>query len=289
MQRPTIRRTETSIAGARGDDLFRREWLPSEPPERVVVLVHGFAEHSGRYEAMAAWLAERGCAVHAYDHVGHGRSAGVRGHLRRFSDYLDDLDAVLRFVAERHPDVARFLVGHSMGGLIVSSLASQRDPDVAGIVTSGAALQIGSGISRSSMLAVRLLSRPLPRLRFSAGIDPKGLSADPDVVRRYVEDPLVFGKITLSMARELFTAMDGIIEGARLIDRPVLMLHGEADPICAVDGSREFFDQLESPDRELKTYPGLLHEIFNEPTRERVYDDVLAWLRQREGRSWQRT
>ena len=287
MHTSSIRRTESLIPGARGDDLFRREWLPSERPECVVVLVHGLAEHSGRYEGMGAWLAERGCAVQAYDHLGHGRSAGVRGHLRRFSHYLDDLEVVLRFVADRHPDSPRFLVGHSMGGLIVSSLASGRRPDVAGIITSGAALQLGSVISRVSLIAVRVLSRALPRLRFSAELDPAGLCTDPDVVRRYVEDPLVFQRITLSMARELFVAMDRAIDGAHRIDRPMLMLHGEADPICAVAGSRAFFDQLRSPDCDLVTYPGLLHEIFNETTRERVYEDILAWLRQRKGDAWQ--
>jgi alpha-beta hydrolase superfamily lysophospholipase len=283
MQLSTIRRTETLISGARGNDLFRRDWLPSEPPERAVLLVHGLAEHSGRYEGLAAWLAERGCAVHAYDHHGHGRSQGMPGHLRQFSDYLDDLEEVLRFVAKRHPDLPRFLVGHSLGGLIVSSLASQRRPDVAGIVTSGAAVQTGPAVSRASMFGARMLSRPLPKLRLSARLDPAGLCSDPEVVRRYVEDPLVFQKITLSTARELFAAMGAAIDGAHGIDRPVLMLHGEVDPICAVAGSRAFFDQLRVTDRVLKTYPGLLHEIFNEPTRERVYEDVLAWLRQRKG------
>jgi acylglycerol lipase len=286
MPSASIRRTETLISGARGDALFRREWLPARPPERAVLLVHGLAEHSGRYEDMAAWLAERGCAVHAYDHIGHGRSAGIPGHLRRFSHYLDDLEAVLGFVAERHPDVPRFLVGHSMGGLVVSSLAGQRRPDVAGIVTSGAALR-AEPLPPVSRLAVRLLSRPRPRMRFETRIAPAGLCADPEVVRGYVDDPLVFGKITLSFARELFAALDRVIEGAEHIDRPMLMLHGEADPICSVGASRAFFARLRTPDRALVTYPGLLHEIFNEPTRERVYEDVLAWLRERKGEPWQ--
>ena len=134
---PSIRRTESQLTGARGNLLFRREWLGPEP-ERVLLLVHGMAEHSGRYDHVGAWFAARGCAVHAYDQLGHGRSAGIPGHGKRFSDFLDDLDAVLGWLRVRHPGVPVFLVGHSMGGLVVSAFLRERQPDIPGAVTSGA-------------------------------------------------------------------------------------------------------------------------------------------------------
>jgi len=164
VERPAIRRTESQISGARGNRLFRREWLPADP-ERVLLLVHGLAEHSGRYEHVGAWFAARGCVVHAYDQQGHGKSAGIRGHVRRFSDYLDDLELMLRFVRERHPELPVFLVGHSMGGLVVASFARERGPEVAGAVTSGAALRLSDGVSGAKIFAVRVLSR-LFRRRF---------------------------------------------------------------------------------------------------------------------------
>ena len=283
MEGPSIRRTEEPLTGSRGNLLFRREWSPPQP-DRALLLVHGLADHSGRYDHVGAWFAERGCVVHAYDQQGHGRSTGTPGHLRRFSDLLDDLDVVLRFVQARHPGLPVFLVGHSMGGLVVTAFARERHPKVAGVVTSGAALRI-KGISRAKIFTTRILSRLLPRLRFDAQIDAAGLSRDPEVVSGYRKDPLVFQKMTLSFARELFTAIEGAAGGAGDVQLPMLLLHGDADPICPVGASRDFFDRLAVAERRLETYPGLLHEIFNEPERRTVFDDLLGWVREQECRA----
>jgi acylglycerol lipase len=242
-----------------------------------LLLVHGLAEHSGRYEHVGAWFAARGCAVHAYDQQGHGRSAGIRGHVRRFSDYLDDLEAMLRFVRERHPGLPIVLVGHSMGGLVVAAFARERGPEVAGIVTSGAALRLADAVSGAKVFAVRVLARLLPRMRFDTQLDPAGLSRVSEVVRAYVDDPLVFRKITMSLAKELFGAIRRTAEGARDVRLPALLLHGEADPICPAEASRRFFAQLGAAEKQLRIYSGLLHEIFNEPERESVFEDVFDW------------
>jgi len=282
VEHPVIRRSENRVDGARGDRLFCREWLP-ENPERVLLLVHGMGEHSGRYEHFGAWFAARGCSVHAYDHLGHGRSAGLPGHVRRFDDYLDDLEGILADVRRRHPQLPVFVVGHSMGGLIVAAFARERRPQLAGAVTSAAALDLGEGVSGATLVAARILSRLVPRLRLSTELDPAGLSRDQEVVDAYVADPLVFRRVTASMANELFGAIRRTRAGGAEVQLPMLMLHGEADPICPVAGTREFFEQLPLDDKAVQTYPGLLHEIFNEPEHEQVFEDLLAWLRERKG------
>ncbi|MBW2288127.1 MAG: alpha/beta fold hydrolase [Deltaproteobacteria bacterium] len=173
MDRTRIRRTEAQLPGARGEILFRREWR-GPAPERSLLLVHGLAEHSGRYEHFGTWFAERGCAVHAYDLIGHGRSDGARGHLRKFSDYLDDLEAMLRFVREHEPELPIVLVGHSMGGLVVTTYASERGPEVAGVVTSGAALTLSSDVSPRTVALANALALFLPRIRLDAKVDIDG-------------------------------------------------------------------------------------------------------------------
>jgi len=275
-----LRRVESQLATGTGRMLFRRAWLP-EQPERVLLVVHGFAEHSGRYEHFGAWFAARGCAVHAYDHQGHGRSEGVRGHVRRFGDFLDDLDAMLAAVRAEHPGLRPQLVGHSMGGLIVAASLCERAPDVAGAVTSGAALAISDDLSRGRILAARALRRVAPRLALASGLDPEGLSKDPEVVRAYVEDPLVFRRMTTSLAVELMGAIERTAGSADRVSVPLLMLHGEADPICPVAGTQGFFERLVVEPRRIQTYPGLRHEIFNEPEHARVFEDVLAWIQAR--------
>jgi acylglycerol lipase len=277
VDRTRIRRTEAQLSGARGEVLFRREWR-GPAPARSLLLVHGLAEHSGRYEHFGAWFAERGCAVHAYDLIGHGRSEGARGHLRRFSDFLDDLDAMLQFVRERDPELPIVLVGHSVGGLVVTAFASERGPDVAGIATSGAALMLSSDVSPRTVALANALAPALPRLRLDAKIDPAGLSRSPEVVQAYGEDPLVFSKVTLSFAKSLFGAIRRSASAGSRIRVPMLLLHGEDDPICPVMGSRLLFSQLEVGRAALTTYPGLRHEIFNEPEHEQVFEDLLGWL-----------
>lgn len=275
-----IRRSEFFVPGAGETRLFYREWLPPEP-ERALVLVHGLAEHSGRYEHVGAWFAARGCAVHAYDQRGHGRSDGRQGHLRRFEDYLDDLDAILERVRAQHPNLPVFLVGHSMGGLVVATFVRERHPDIAAAVTSGAALQLSDDVTGWKISLAGVLGHLLPWLRMNNDIDPTCLARDPKVARAYAADPLVFDKITISLANQVFTAIRRTAAGGKDVRLPMLMLHGEADPICSAAGSREFHAQLDPAQSALRIYPELLHEIFNEPEREQVFEDLLAWVRER--------
>ena len=277
MQRSVVRRSESRFEGADGMALYRRAWLPPTPQQALVV-VHGFAEHSGRYDELGAWFAARGMAVHALDHRGHGRSGGPRAHLDAFEHLPDDLAVFVELVRREHPDVPVTLVGHSMGGLVVSALVSRGDAAVDGAVTSGAALALSDGISRARIRAARALRRVAPRLRLTAGLDPNGLSRDPEVVRRYLDDPLVFRKMTTAFAAELLSAVERVGRLRDDLHLPLLVLHGEDDPICPPEGSRALFARARTPRSALRLYPKLRHEIFNEPEREEVYADVLAWL-----------
>lgn len=277
---PVIRRLEFHFEGAAGRRLFARAWLPDDPSASAL-LVHGYAEHSGRYEHLGSWLAARGLAVHAFDHQGHGRSAGRRCHVRRFSDFLDDTELAMARVRNTHPGIPLFVIGHSMGGLITASLASERAPDVAGFVTSGAALTSQMPLSRIRHRLLRVARRLAPTLSFRSGIDPIGLSRDPAVVRAYLDDPLVERRITTSLATELFAAMDRTSSRGSSVGRPLLALHGEDDPICSPAGSRAFATAA-SAGRYLGL-PGMRHEIFNEPEREKVFQTVLDWLRDQLG------
>ena len=280
MERSVVRRLESRFEGARGQSLFRRSWLPPEP-ERVVVLAHGFAEHSGRYDSLGAWLAARGVAVHALDHEGHGRSAGRRGHIASFDHLLDDLEVFLRVVEGEQPGASLTLLGHSMGGLLVAALLCERAPAVSGAVTSGAALALSAGVSRVRVAGARLLRRLMPRVSLASGLDPNGLSRDPEVVRRYVEDPLVFRRMTASFAAELLGAVERVSQSRREVALPMLVMHGGEDPICSPEGSRAFFQRVRGPGSALRIYPKLRHEIFNEPEQEDVFQDTLEWLRAR--------
>jgi alpha-beta hydrolase superfamily lysophospholipase len=277
VDRPALRRVESHFKGADGLRLFRRVWLP-ERPARVLVLVHGYAEHSGRYDHVARWFVARGAAVHAYDHRGHGRSAGPRTHVERFDHFLDDLERFLELVRAEHPEGPLTLVGHSMGGLVTAALLVERAPAVSSAVLSGPALALGPGVSRSRVALARVLRRLAPRLVLGSGLDAAGLSRDPAVVRAYLEDPHVHRTMTASLAAELLDAIPRTAAGAGRVAVPLLVVHGEEDPMCPVAGSRAFFAGVDCGGSRLLTYPGLRHEIFNEPEHERVFEDVRGWL-----------
>jgi acylglycerol lipase len=270
---PAIRRYELPSRGASGEPLFRRGWIP-ERARASVLIVHGFAEHSGRYEHVGKFLAERGFAVHAYDHRGHGRSAGRRCHVDRFDEYLDDLAIVLEQIRTDRPDDPAFLVGHSMGGLVTATFVRERKPDVSGVVLSGAALALPEGNSRIRI--ARLMRAILPRLRLDAGLDVQGLSTDPRVIEAYLADPLVERKMTASLAAELLGAVERTGPNGSDVALPLLVLHGADDPICPPAGSEQFAAAARAG--RFVRYAGLRHEIFNEPSHRDVLADVAAFF-----------
>jgi alpha-beta hydrolase superfamily lysophospholipase len=272
-----LRRSELHWRSADGVLLFRRGWIPASP-EHVLVVVHGYAEHGARYEGLASWFAARGFAVHAHDHRGHGRSGGTRMHLQRFAELLDDLEAFLALVRSEHPGLPITLIGHSMGALVSVAFLAERKPAVASAVTSGAALALGPGVSRSRIAGARLLRHLAPRLRVGTGIDAEGLSRDPEVVRGYLEDPQVGRHATASFVAELLGAIPRAAAMAAEIRVPLLALHGEDDSICPPHATHALGAAVRTPGSELRVYPKLRHEIFNEPEREQVMQDVVDWL-----------
>jgi alpha-beta hydrolase superfamily lysophospholipase len=278
-----IRRRESQITLSDAGDRYRRSWLPPEPT-RILILVHGFAEHTGRYDEMAMYFAERGFAVHAYDQAGHGRTAGARGHVDHFERLVEELTRFIERVGLDHPGLPITLVGHSMGGLVVAATAVFSHPPVDRIVLSGALLDLGSGggLRRQlSLLLARLLSVVAPRVGFATGLDPAGLSRDPEVIRRYCEDPYVKDRMSARFAAELNRFVARVGPSAGRVERPMLILHGEADPICPPSGSRGFHAGLTPSIAEvsaLRVYPDLRHEIFQEPEREQIWLAMLDWL-----------
>lgn len=280
-----LRRSEEHIEAPSGRRLYCRTWAPASVEGAAILIVHGFGEHSGRYEAMARWLAERGRRVHAYDQMGHGLSSGARGHVTQFEDYLDDLEFMLGRVSALPNDPLPVLVGHSLGGLIAATLACERAPAISRLVLSGPALALGGDVSRGRVAAARLLRRFVPRFSMEAGLDPDALSRDPEVVRGYREDPWVHGRMSASLAVGMMERQATTSTSAGEVLVPTLLMHGESDALCPVDRSRIFFEGLSegvASRSEIRTYPGLRHEIFNEPEREEIFQHLFRWLKETE-------
>lgn len=262
----------------RGAHWHRHAALP-DTPRFAVALVHGFGEHCGRYEAFASWLATRGAAVYACDLRGHGESFGPRGHADSLAELLDDAETLVHRAREAHDQLPLALVGHSMGGLLAAGLAVDREPDIDALVLSAAALS--PAVGRLQRFGAALLRNLVPRMSLPAGLDTSTLSRDPEVVAAYEADPLVHGTMTPALACAFFNAADRIRASGGALKVPALVLHGSEDGLCSPAGSERFFERVTVPGSDLEIYEGLRHEIFNEPEREAVYQDVLDWLEPR--------
>jgi alpha-beta hydrolase superfamily lysophospholipase len=167
-----------------------------------------------------------------------------------------------------------------MGGLVVAGTAAFLHPPVDRIILSGALLQVPSNTPGWMRWLARLMSPLGARVSMASGLDAEGISRDPEVVRRYLADPLVEDKLSACFAAGMMAMTESVQSAPAQIERPILILHGEDDPICNAEGSRRFYEGLSpgvAPGSALEVYPGLRHEIFNEPERESVWQDMLDW------------
>lgn len=272
-----IRSTEDTLAGAGGVAIYSRRWEPEAAPRGVVLVVHGYAEHIGRYVAFAEHLTSRRLAVAGIDHRGHGRSGGKRGHCLDFAEFVADVRKLADAAEQWWPGRPRFLFGHSLGGLIsLSYLLAHPDTVVAGAL-SAPALRTDTGGPVLRWLA-RVLGRWTPRMTFRSKLDADALSRDPAVGRAYIADPLVHRAATAGFVRALEIAQAQVQEGAPRLRVPLLILQGDADRIVDPTAAGELAARLQCP-HEMMRLEGYYHELLNEPVaaRARVLDAVDAW------------
>lgn len=266
-----------------GNEIFMQRWMPEGTPSAYLLIVHGYAEHSGRYAHVARFFKDHGFGVFAYDRRGHGRSSGLRGYIARFELHLKDLTRVLDTVRTAAGRVPVFLFGHSAGGAIVTRYVLTRAPKVQGVLLSGAALKLGEDISPFLQRIAGLAGALLPKVK-TIKLDSASVSRDPEVVAAYDADPLVYHGATYARyGAELIKTTKAIQRDMEEFRAPVLIMHGGADRLTEPEGSRQLYRRASSKDKSLKMYEGLYHELVNEPEQETVMQDMLNWMQRRLG------
>jgi acylglycerol lipase len=262
------------------EHIYYQCWLPESDVKAVLLVVHGLAEHCGRYMNLVNRFVPLGYGVYTFDLPGHGKSHGKRVYVNRFEDYTQTLAVFLDKVRAKHNETPLFLVGHSMGSLVSAVFLTRHQKNFVGAVLSGSGVfKVPDNISNATIFAGKVFSVLLPKIGL-IGLDVDGVSRDPSVVRAYVEDPLVHtGKTTARLAAEILGAMKRIPEIAAQITLPILLIQGGADRLVDPEGARMLFETVQSSDKTIKIYEGLYHEIFNEPERDQVLSDVEEWLK----------
>lgn len=269
---------EGNFKGVRNFNIYYQGWLPDEDVKAVLLVIHGLGEHSGRYMNVVDHFVPLGYAVYGLDHIGHGKSEGMREFVDQFDDFTDTLTIFYRLVTEWQADKPIFILGHSMGGLITSYYLLDHQSDFKGAVISAPTVTVGDSVSQVTITMSKVLSRLAPKMGLLA-LEVDDLSRDPEVVQAYINDPLVFhGKTTARLGAELLSAMLRVTAEASNITLPIIIVQGAEDSLVDPSGAQMLYDLASSKDKTLKIYDGLYHEVFNEPERDMVLKDVENWL-----------
>ncbi|HKL88779.1 MAG TPA: lysophospholipase [Salinibacter sp.] len=272
---------EDALSTEDGLRLHTQHWSPPSAPKATVALVHGYAEHCGRYNHVARAFLERNAAVYAYDQRGYGRSEGRRAYVASFGRYLDDLARFLDYVRSQQPDAPLFLFGHSMGGLVVLKYVLERHPSVQGLMLSAPAIEINPDLAPLLRRLAHWIGRLFPTLPTTRS--PEGaISRDPEVVEEAENDPLNYhGRVLARTGAEMLRAGEEVRNQLDKLTAPFLVLHGTADTLASPEWSRRLYERAASPDKTIKLYDGLYHETFNEPEQDEVLGDLGDWLKKR--------
>lgn len=268
-----------TIRSSDGLSLFAREWRPEESPRGLVCLVHGIGEHSGRYDHVAAALGRAGVALLGFDHRGHGRSQGQRGHTPSYDTIMDDIGGLLAEGARRYPGLPTVIYGHSMGGNFTLNYVLRRRPRLAGAVVTSPWLRLAFQPSRVKVRLGRLMYRVWPSFAQHADPMEDAISRDPAMLEQRAGDPLVHDWVTPKLFFDTYDAGLWALEHASEFPLPLLLMHGTGDRITSWEASREF--AARAHDCTFRAWEGFYHETHNEPEGAQVIAAIVAWVAQR--------
>lgn len=258
--------------------LEARRWQPTDGKVKgVVCLVHGMGEHSGRYAHVATYFTNRGYVLAGFDLRGHGKSPGQRGHIPSYGQLMLDIDQFVSAVARTFPDIPLFLYGHSMGGNLVLNYLLRHTPNISGAVVTAPALKVQTNLLK--VLCGQLMNILCPGFSMPSGINSRSLSREKQVSDDYDRDPLNHSLLSARLGMSLIRSGQWAIGNAHKLRSPVLLMHGTEDRVCFPQGSEEFATRAGKL-CQLKLWPGLLHELHNEPEYLQVLQYVVAWLQE---------
>ena len=246
-------------------------------PRRALAVVHGLGEHGGRFAPLGTWLAEHGTSVWAIDLRGMGQSEGGRGQLQHWSDWLDDAHRLWTLVEHEAPGLEIVPLGHSVGGVVVSSAVLRGVLEPRRFVLSNPAFRVRMPVPGWKRALGAAADRATPRVTLPSGIDPRLLARDPHVGEVYAADPWVHDRLSARLYGEWMRAAREVLERAHDLRTPYLLLLSPEDPIIDAAASEEF-DQKTAVGQTVRRYPNRWHEPFQDLGREEVFTDLLAWL-----------
>jgi acylglycerol lipase len=269
----TLEHREITLRAADGASLFAQRWAPKGEAKAEVLVIHGYAEHSGRYRELAEAFGIMNIATTAVDLRGHGTSSGRRGFVRRFEEYHFDIDAGFSLMQGK----SRFLLGHSNGGLAALDYVALKQPSLAGLVVTSPLLGLPPSVPKAKILVGKIAGALIPTLLIPSGIDPSGISHDQAIVDAYKADPMVFTTAATGWFRAIQLAWTRI-DGLSRVNVPLLFAYSGADRVVSQVANEAFAARIQSPDKTVWRREGEFHEILNETNRAVLHRQVGEWI-----------
>jgi len=268
-----------------GLTLLVRTWYPAVPNGTLLAILHGIGEHGGRYEHVAQYFISMGFTVSALDQRGHGKSGGRRVYTKHYDDLISDVDLWFDDLHSQLKPSQIYLLGHSLGGLLSVKYTIEKRPAIYGLILSGPAVKINEDMNPFLQSVSGIVGRLFPRLK-TVRLDASLLSRDDQVVKAYLEDPLVYHEgIPARFGYLVLQATHDVERSLSSLKCPLLVLHGSADKLVYPDASWSLISNCGSHDKTIHVFEGLYHEILNEPEKTLVLETITEWLRQRSGSS----
>ena len=247
----------------------------------VVIIAHGYGEHSGRYNHFVDYLTEEGFTVYAFDHRGHGKSEGFRADVVRFTDYVKDLATFVDLVLLEEPTLPLFLFGQSTGAVIVTIYAAEHKEKIRGLITSAIYIKDPEKYDPILVKIAPIANFFFPLLPVQE-LNPGRQSKDPAVIEAFKADPLCYnGRVRVRMGVHFLNMSKYIVPVLPKVSAPALILHGGSDLLASPESSRIVYEGIVSEDKTLRIFDGLYHELLNEPEKADVMEEIGGWIKSR--------
>jgi lysophospholipase len=261
----------------KNEGIYYRE-LSLENPKGAVLIVHGSGEHIGRYEYVQKRLAKKGFASLGFDLRGHGKSSGTRSHIERFEEYLDDINNAYDYLYKKYKDCPKFLLGHSMGGLLALAFTEKHSDLFQGVFISSPFLGFKNPVQKPLKVLAKILSKVSPSVSFNNNIRADMVSRSQEVVKAYGEDSDIIRRVTARWFTEILRGLDETMRNAYKLKQPILILQAECDKLVDPEKSREFYKLCGSKDKEFEIMKNCYHELMNEPEKDEVIDRMIRFF-----------
>ena len=268
--------TSYTISASDGINLFIRNHSVKNS-NKVILLLHGLGEHSGRYLNLIKDFNNNNISVFTIDIRGHGKSEGKRGHSPFYEQLLSDIQCFVQHVTNKISNQKYFLYGHSMGGNLVINYSLLKDEKIYGVIATSPCIKAAIKPPRIKLFMAKLFRNLIPSLRLNNEIDINGISRNLQVVEDYIKDPLNHNLVSVQLGLDIISSGIYALENSHNITVPMLVFHGKKDRLTSYNSSEKLVENSGSNVKFIG-FKDAYHEIHHEPEKEELLRNIFNWI-----------